>query len=169
MSHCFPFFDPAGIDLRREFEQIMAQQGHWAVLRRRQRPFTTGRNPTTHEGDSLGTLGDGSPYVDEFIRVRKMTIVSTGEVPNSPTPGRASSPIQVFWCKHHIRPNRGDWLIELAQDPASLYRRFDIQPLTPYEIIRKYDIQDVDDMREAGGRIEFWKLVVEDADLGDEG
>lgn len=155
------------INLREEFEDIMDDHGHWGVIRRRVSIRKTENfDPSTHESDSPQDLASGEAFYDEFVRMRKMTFFSA---PEDPTPyGRASVPMIIFWVQHPVKPSRGDFLLEIAQDGDSANCEGQIQPVTPYEIVRKYDIVDVDDMREAGGRIEYWRVVCEEADLGDE-
>lgn len=156
-----------GPDLRAEFNKIMDDHGHWAVLRRRVNPPpSAAKHPRTHESSDPADTGDGYAYVDEWIRVRKMTLFADRE---DPLPaGRSSTPLVVFWCRHHVKPSRGDFLLEVSQNETSLQSSTQIQPLRPYRIVQKYDIQDVDDMREAGGRAEFFKLIVEQTDNNDE-
>lgn len=155
------------IDLRQEFSDIMEKHGYWAVLRRRVNPpVTAAKKGSIGESDDPADTGDGYAYVDEWIRVRKMTLFADRENPGAT--GRTSAPLLVFWCRHRVKPSRGDFLLEVAQSEASLDRSSQIQPVRPYVIVQKYDIQDVDDLREDGGRTEFFKLIVEQTDNNDE-
>ena len=155
------------IDLRKEFQKMMDDHAHWGVIRRRVSIRKTENfDPSTHESDNPEDLGAGEAYYDEFVRMRKMTFFT---VPEDPTPlGRSSVPLVVFWVQHQVKPNRGDFLLEIAQDGDTANCDGQIQPVAPFEIVRKYDIMDVDDMRDRGGRVEFWRVVCEEADLGDE-
>jgi hypothetical protein len=82
--------------------------------------------------------------------------------------GRAGGGTLVkIYLRSSVKPDRGDFFIEIAQDESSRDRNFQIQPLAPIEIVKVYDIQDVLDLREAGGRLEFFTVLAEDADLGD--
>ncbi len=81
--------------------------------------------------------------------------------------GRVDPSLTVIWVQYHMKPERGDFLVEIAQEEASLKRNWQIQPLLPIEIVRLYDIQEVHDNREAGGRLEFFRMLCEEASFGD--
>jgi hypothetical protein len=82
--------------------------------------------------------------------------------------GRSSGgPLVKIYLRCSAKPDRGDFFAEIAQDEESLLRNFRIQPNLPLTITRMYDLQDVLDMREAGGRVEFFTVLAELADLGD--
>lgn len=164
----FDAFHPQGIDLRQEMAQIMEIHGHWGALRRRiDNRKAQGFDNATHEAPDMDDLASGEAYQDVFVRLRKRTLFSTGE--DSTPMGEQSSPIIVFYVQSQVRPTRGDTLLELVQDETSLERGSQIQPAKPFRIFRKYDIEDVDDMREAGGRVEFFTVYTKVADLGDHG
>lgn len=157
------------IDLRAELSRFMARHGFWGLLRRQ----IQGRrciclSESTHEADPRCTrcLGSGKAFVDHPVRMRRMTVFGGTEQPMSV--GRQDPTLFKFYLQYHVRPDRGDFLLEVAQDEQSLVRSYQIQPNIPLTIARKYDVQHVDDMREAGGRMEFFTVWAELADLGDD-
>lgn len=156
------------IDLRAELHAIFERHGHWAVLRKRD---LTKRcacfNETTHEamprcGKCAGT---GYALVDHFVRVRYMPLAEMTEAPG-PSYRMQTSTIR-YWFQHHVKPDVGDFLAELDLDEASLKSNAQIQPSAPFRIRKLFDIQTVTPMREAGGRVEFFNVLVEPADFGD--
>ncbi len=154
------------IDLRAEFNALLEARGHWGVLRRRiDERKAAGFNEQTHEAADRDNLSSGEAYVDIFVRLRKRTLFSTGE---QPTPlGVQGTPLIIFYLQSTVKPTRGDWLMEIAQDESTVRCGVGIQPSKPFNVTRKYDIQDVDDMRDQSGRVEFFTVYTEVADLGD--
>jgi hypothetical protein len=157
------------IDLRKEVALILQNHGHWGLLRRRVRDRKCRCwNDQTAEArsDCKTCLGSGWAFVDIPVRYRKTILIQSSE---NPTPaGRTGGGTLVkLYMKSYVKPDRGDFLAEIAQDETSLNRNFQIQPNTPLEITRMYDLQDVNDLREAGGRVEFFTAMAEEADLGD--
>ncbi|TXH17381.1 MAG: hypothetical protein E6R03_04010 [Hyphomicrobiaceae bacterium] len=156
------------VDLRAEFSAIMRIHGHWALLRKRIKDKKCAcYNTSTDEAasDCKKCLGSGYAFVDHFIRVRKQPIYQLSEV--AEPVGRISPTITKFWVQYHTKPDRGDFIAEISQDETSRTQNFQIQPTVPLAIFKMYDIQDVADMREFGGRIEFFSVVVEEASFGD--
>lgn len=156
------------IDLRAEMSRIMANHGFWGILRK----HVAGRrcqctSSSTHEADPdcRLCLGTGQAFVDHPVRLRRVTVFGSTEQP-MPV-GRMDSTLFKFYLQYHVRPDRGDFLLEIAQDEQSLVSSFQIQPNIPLTVVRRYDVQHVDDMREAGGRMEFFTVWAELADLGD--
>lgn len=157
-----------GIDLRKELALLLERHGWWAVLRRRlgtkkQDPYNT----TTDEGIFRRTsaLGSGEGFVDHFVRVRNMTLVEPAQEPTSM--GTVGGSLVRFYLQHHVKPDPHDFILELAQEEASLGRSSQIQPVLPYKIAKLWDIQIVRPMRDIGGRCEFWEVFVKEATMGD--
>lgn len=158
-----------GIDLRLEIDMIFERHGHWGLIRKRVRDRKCPCfNQQTHEArsDCQKCIGTGEAYLDHLVRYRKTGFVQMTESPREV--GRAGGGTLVkIYLRSSVKPDRGDFFIEIAQDESSRDRNFQIQPLAPIEIVKVYDIQDVLDLREAGGRLEFFTVLAEDADLGD--
>lgn len=147
---------------------MLDKHGWWAVLRRRlsmkkQQPFNT----TTDEGvfKKTNALGSGENYVDQFVRVRNMSMFEAPE--QSTSLGRETSPLVRFYLQHHMKPDPHDFIIEVAQEDGSELRTGQIQPSIPYRIAKIWDIQEVRAMRDMGGRCEFWQVFVKEATAGD--
>lgn len=155
------------VDLRNEMQTIMRVHGHWGLLRRRIKDrHCSCWDPVNQEArlDCKTCLGSGYAFVDCLIRMRKQSS-SALEAP-SPA-GRISETTARIWVQHKVKPDRGDFIAELAQDPESNLRSFQIQAVVPFSVTKMYDIQDVVEMREFGGRVEFFTILVEEADFGD--
>lgn len=156
------------IDLRAELSRIMHNHGFWGLLRKQVQGRRCGCvSQSTHEADPHCRLclGSGKAFVDHPVRLRRVTVFGGTEQPQRV--GRLDPTLFKFYLQYHVQPDRGDFLLEIAQDEQSLVETFQIQPNIPLTIVRRYDIQHVDDMREAGGRMEFFTVWAELADLGD--
>lgn len=156
------------INLRDEFAKIMLDHGHWMLLRHRvEDRYCYCYNQVTGEGSLQcpKCMGTGFAFIDSWVQGRKMTRFEIPEMHTSS--GRMAAPLIRFWVKHTVRPDRGDFLCEVALDSDSHQYSGTMEPNRPVQIVRIYDIQDVDDMREMGGRVEYFRLLVEEADLGD--
>ncbi len=160
---------PADIDLRKEVDLIFHRHGHWGLLRKRVRDRKCQcYNEQTHEAraECRSCLGSGWAFIDYPVRYRKTSLVQMTEAPTQL--GRSSGgPLVKIYLRCSAKPDRGDFFAEIAQDEESLLRNFRIQPNLPLTITKMYDLQDVLDMREAGGRVEFFTVLAELADLGD--
>jgi hypothetical protein len=157
------------IDLRQEMALILDKHGTWGLLRKRVRDRRCSCwNSNTEEArsDCPKCLGTGWAFVDHFIRYRKTSLVQLTEMP-MPVGRAEGGSLMKFYMRSFVKPDRGDFIAELAQDEESLTRNYQIQPETPLTITALWDIQSVIDLREAGGRIEYWQALAEVADLGD--
>jgi hypothetical protein len=156
------------IDLRKEVALILDRHGTWGLLRKRVRDrHCSCWNETTAEArsDCPKCLATGWAFVDHLVRYRKTLLVQLVE---SPTPaGRQGATLHKFYLRSFVKPDRGDFIAEIAQDETSLTRNYQIQPIAPLEITAHWDIQDCNDLREAGGRLEYWQCLAEMADFGD--
>lgn len=152
-----------GIDLRAELKAILDDHGHWGILRHRVgSQHSSDLNPSTEEGEDMDNPGSAHKYQDMFIKLRKRTLYAKGE---NPTPlGKVGEPILKFYVASNVRPAKHDYIIELAQAEDSNGR---VSPSLPYAIHRSYNIVDVDDMREEGGKVEFFEVYVSEIALGD--
>jgi hypothetical protein len=165
--------DPASytgldVDLRQEMSAIMRVHGHWAILRKRIKDrhcFCWNDQTDEASSDCRFCLGSGWAFVDHLVRLRKQAMFQMSETPD-PT-GRVNPSLFKFWLQYHVKPDRGDFIAEIALEEESLKRNYQIQPVSPYKIVRMYDIQDVADMREMGGRLEFFTILAEEASFGD--
>ena len=159
--------DPFGIDLRQEFAAIMRDHGSWGVLRKRvtrtrvssYRPEPGEITPKTRQA-----LVPGEAYFDYLVRYRRTTLFDVPEKEDSI--GREGQALARFYLQWDKKPDTHDFIIELAQDPTSQNRSFQVQPVTPLEIVKIWDIQEVTPMRDRGGRIEFWQVLCKESVTG---
>jgi len=152
------------INLREEFDKLMSCKGHWAALRRRVGTrHSSDVNPGTEEGEDLDNMGSGHKHQDFFIEIRKRTLFARGE--KETALGKIGEPLLMFYVRSGIKPARHDFLLELAQEE---HADGSMSLVEPFRIVRKYDILDVDEMRELGGRVEFFQVYVQELALGDE-
>lgn len=167
MPNFDPSTDPFGIDLRQEFAAFMRDHGSWGVLRKRvTRARVNSFNPEVGES-APGTkqaLLTGESYFDYLVRYRRTTLFDVSEKESSI--GREGQALVRFYLKWDKKPDPHDFLVELAQDPTSQTRSFQVQPLAPLEIVKLWDIQEVTPMRDRGGRLEFWQVLCKESVTG---
>lgn len=159
--------DPFGIDLRQEFDAIMRDHGSWGVLRKRiTRTRVNSFNTVTGE-PTPGTrqaAPSGEAFIDYLVRYRRTTLFDVPE--KEASVGREAQALVRFYLQWDKKPDTHDFIIELAQDPTSQVRSYQMQPLTPMEIVKIWDIQEVTMMRDRGGRGEFWQVLCKESVTG---
>lgn len=161
--------DPIGIDLRRELEIIMRDHGTWGLLRKR---IELGKRAASYNAASgeapqpgeKGVMATGEGFVDYLIRYRRMMIFEVSEQATSS--GREGPSLVRFYLQWNMKPDVHDFLIEVAQDESSQSRSKGIQPIIPFKMVRMWDIQEVNPMRDRGGRVEFWQVFAREAVYG---
>jgi len=159
---------PDFINLREEFDAFVKGHGYWALLRRPvDRRRVAAFDPQTNEGLTLRELAAGHGFKDELVRCRRMSLFDVPEEPGSA--GREAAPLIRFYLRSKVKPDSHDFILELAQDEASMGRGDEIQPNVPLDIVKIFDIQEVTPMREHGGRVEFWQVFALEAFIGDLG
>lgn len=159
---------PDFINLREEFDDFVKDHGYWALLRRPvDRRRVAAFDPQTNEGLTYRELADGRGFKDEWVRVRRMSLFDIPEEPGSV--GREASPLIRFYMRSPVKPDVHDFILEIALDEGSMRRGDEIQPSTPVDVVKIFDVQEVTPMREHGGRIEFWQVFALEAFIGDLG
>lgn len=149
------------IDLRKEFETLMHDYGHWVVLRH----ALPGRrcsciSKITKEALSGCTkcLGSGRAYTDTFVKARKsrpikFTHAVGGEALTGPVQG--TTPEYIYYLRFETRPSQDDYVLEIGLTPA------DRDPVIPCLVTAVYNITDVREMRMDSGRVEYYALSTE--------
>jgi hypothetical protein len=160
--------NPSGIDLRKEFAEIMKNHGWWGLVRKPvDHRKVAAFNEQTQESEVLRDLAMGRGYHDQWVRFRRMTLFDVPESPSSA--GREAVPLVRFYLQSKVKPDVHDFLCEVALDEESMCRGSQIQPIQPVDIVKFWDINEVTPMREFGGRIEFWQVFVTEVVMGDLG
>lgn len=144
------------IYLRREFEQILREFGHFVVLRNflREKPRLDSFDELYEEADkdALQRLSAGRVYVDHITLARRRTVVPAFE--STAPVGSVETRGDFFYLPTIMMPNKEDWIIEIALDDSA-------SPITPYKITNFFNIMSVEPERDTNGAIAYWRVRVE--------
>lgn len=147
--------------MRVEFEQLKRRYGHFIVLRRLERgipridPYDELYDAAHHE--ELRELAQGRVYTDHLVLARKRTVVPGFEQQHQA--GVIATPGIFFYLSYITKPTKEDWIIEIALAD-------DGTPLKPFRIVHYYNVMDVDEDRDLGGEMSYFRLRVEERSIG---
>lgn len=137
----------------------MDLRGHWMILRQ----AVPGRvcacvDPTTNDANTSCNqcLGSGRAYIDRFIKGRKsrpvkITQTLGGEIRTAITEGAAND--WIMYIEFNMRPTSDDFVIELRLNENT------IEPIQPFMAVSVYNIKEVRDLRDIGGRTEYYAIT----------
>ena len=154
------------IDLRQELDELINKHGHWFVLRQAVPgrlclcidPITKDCNPRCNI-----CLGSGNAFIDRFVKGRKsrpVRLSQTADMESRASLGIVTVPEAVFYIQYDIRPTELDFIIELALSIN------DQEPEIPYRSIGVYSITDSRELRDQGGRIEYFSITAQRKNWG---
>lgn len=154
---------------RLSFEQMLAKWGHWCVLRRFERDISKSASYDAYFEESsraaIQELTDGRPYSDHLLKMIKRVVVPGFEKRSKL--GSVAVPGHFFYIQSKAKPTRQDWVLEIAQTEDTDLKQ--ANPVVPYQIVRYYNLMDVDEMRMELGRIAYFRCRVEESQVGGHG
>jgi hypothetical protein len=158
---------PGDIDLRVVFADLMANRGHNVFLRRAGDRRCGCWNTVLREAhiDCKFCTGTGWLYSDHLYKARKMPItdaVVAALLQSRIAIGLSGVPQFLWWLPYDAKPTLRDVILEVTLDEGTGL------PKKPYKIESIWNIGQVQDYRDQGGRIEFWGCWVRKGGLGKE-
>jgi hypothetical protein len=149
------------INLRNEFEQFTGDHGHFVILRRLESDIA--RVPSydelydTAHRDALRHFAQGRVYTDHILIARNRTVVP-GFDKQHPV-GQLQTPGLFFYLSYIAKPTKEDMVIEIALNDSG-------KPIKPFRVTHYYNIMDVDEDRDTGGQMSYFRLRVEERTTG---
>lgn len=130
--------------------------GHWLVLRSAQlnRRCACVEPDTGRANQGCRTcLATGYQFVDYVVRGCKSFGLPDFDI-DTPV-GQAPVGTTVYYLEYVVPVKRDDLVLEIELSPE------DGTPITPTKIRDGFKVTQVEDMRDASGRVEFWQIRVE--------
>ena len=101
-------------------------------------------------------LGTGRAYVDRLIKIRKSKTLQINQAIGS----ERSSPIGnvnafdvLMYTSYTVKPTQQDFILEIALDSKTR------EPNIPIKIVQVYNVIDIQDNRDQGGRVEYYSIT----------
>lgn len=164
------------MDLRQEIDELLQETGHYVLLQRTSRKLRCicwdekmkessienylkyMKLLTTKHKECPKCLGSGWVSRIERVLTRRQLasdIISLTSRIQTLEIGKQTFDNKLFYFKHDVQPREGDYIIEVGWDG-----------LKPTHVINSYIIQMSADMREHGGRIEYWQAITKEDNIG---
>jgi len=149
------------INMRTEFEQFSGDHGHFVILRRLENGI--GRVPSydelydTAHREALRHFAQGRVYTDHILIARKRTVVP-GFDKRHPA-GVIQTPGLFFYLSYISKPTKEDMVIEISLNDKG-------KPIKPFSVVHYYNIMDIDEDRDTGGQMSYFRLRVEERTTG---
>jgi hypothetical protein len=141
------------IDLRKEFEELINQYGHYVLLQRTSRHIRCRCfDEVRQEGDASCRVCLGKGWISRIER-HKVRYDSATQIVSRPNLnqigpiGHSWVDARVFYFKHDVHLQVGDIIYEVGWDKKN--------PQKPTHLIRAFAINDVYAYRGDNGRIEY--------------
>jgi hypothetical protein len=163
------------IDLRKEFNQLVEEDGHYVLLQRASRKiYCLCWNEVRQESDidlyfknikkqnpGLSTcprcMGIGRVCRIERHKIRRdiaSQLISLPQLEKQLPMGPLATETRVFWMKYDAHPRIGDIIMEVGWDGQK-----------PSHLIKAYEITHVDGLRGKGGRIEYHQVTAKESNI----
>lgn len=144
-----------GIDLRKEFEIVLQETGHYILLQRTKKGLRcrcwSERYLEPIENCPICNGTGRVVRIERHLSRRDSAsqIVSSPNLTQQAPIGRMSLDAQRFFFKHDAHPQVGDYIFEVGWNKE-----------TPTHLQKIYAINEVQPMRGDRGRIEYWRVSV---------
>ena len=147
------------IDLRKEFDEMMEQHGHWIWLRRSNRSkrcVCWNETSSTKNASCTICTDDGFVYYEEKHVAFDRPILAvrpTATAESMANPGFIQINGKVYYMRYQTNPNIKDEIIERDSDG---------------NIFEVWDIESTEAKRDQLGRIEYFRVTCSRASMGHE-